>query len=67
MPFRDIINIYKNSPIDKSRFKLMYDPDTQKVKLDEKKPINTTVIYRKDETHFNKRLLEYLFLHQFLQ
>ena len=49
MPFRDIINIYKNSPIDKSRYKLMYDPDTQKIKLDDKKPKNTTVKYEKDE------------------
>ena len=33
MPYRDIGTIYKNSSIDKSRYKLMYDPDTKKMKL----------------------------------
>ena len=38
MTLRDIRNIYKNSPIDKSRYILMYDRDTKEIKLDDKKP-----------------------------
>ena len=49
MTLRDIRNIYKNSPIDKSRYILMYDPDTKEIKLDDKKPKITTVKYEKDE------------------
>ena len=49
MTLRDIRNIYKNRPIDKSRYILMYDPDTKEIKLDDKKPKITTVKYEKDE------------------
>ena len=49
MPLKDIRNIYKNSPIEKSRYILMYDPDTKEIKLDDKKPKITTVTYEKDE------------------
>ena len=33
MPYRDILNIYKNSSIDKSRYELIHDPDSEKMKL----------------------------------
>ena len=46
---RDIRNIYKNSPSDKSRYILMYDPDTKEINLDDKKPKITPVKYEKDE------------------
>ena len=49
MPYRDIVNIYKNSSIDKSRYKLMYDPDSEKMKLFDNKSKITTVEYKKDE------------------
>ena len=49
MSLKDIRNIYKNSPTDKSRYILMYDPDTKEIKLDNKKPKIATVTYEKDE------------------
>ena len=45
MPLKDIRNIYKNSPIDKSRYRVMFDTDTKEIKLDDKKPKITTVTY----------------------
>ena len=49
MPLKDIRNIYKNSPIDKSRYRLKFNIDTKEIKLDDKKPKNTTLTYEKDE------------------
>ena len=49
MSLKDIRNICKNSPIDKSSYILMYDPDTKEIKLDDKKPKITTVPYEKDD------------------
>ena len=49
MLFKDIRNIYKNSPIDRSRYKVMVNKDRKEVLLDDKKPKITTVTYEKDE------------------
>ena len=49
MPFKNIRNIYKNSLIDRSRYKVMINKDTKEVLLDDKKPKITTVTYEKDE------------------
>ena len=49
MPLNDIRNIYKNSPIDKSRYRVMFDTDTKEIKLDDKKPKITTVTYGKEQ------------------
>ena len=56
MPFKNIRNIYNNSPIDRSRYKVMINKDTKEVLLDDKKPKITTVTYGKDE--MNKYLNE---------
>ena len=47
MPFKNIRNIYKNSPIDRSRYKGMINKDTKEVLLDDKKPKITTITYEK--------------------
>ena len=43
------LNIYKNSPIDKSRYRVMFDTDTKEIKLDDNKPKITTVTYGKEQ------------------
>ena len=57
MPFKNIRNIYTNSPIDRSRYKVMINKNTKEVLLDDKKPKNTTVTYGKDEMdkYLNKK------------
>ena len=57
MPFKNIRNIYTNSPIDRSRYKVMINKNTKEVLLDGKKPKITTVTYGKDEMdkYFNKK------------
>ena len=47
MPFKNIRNIYKNSPTDRSRYKVMINKDTKEVLLDDKKPKITTITYEK--------------------
>ena len=49
MPFKNIRNIYKNSPIDRSRYKVMINKDTKEIILDGKKPKITTVTYEKKQ------------------
>ena len=49
IPLKDIRNIYKNSPIDKSRYRVMFDTDTKEIKLVDKKPKITTVTYGKEQ------------------
>ena len=43
------LNIYKNSSIDKSRYELIHDPDSEKMKLFDNKSKITTVKYKEDE------------------
>ena len=49
MSFKNIRNIYKNSPIDRSRYKVMINRDTKEVLLDDKKPKITTITYEKKQ------------------
>ena len=56
MTFKEISDIYRKSPIDKSRYKVRFSQRTKEVLLDDKKPNITTVTYGKDEIdkHLNK-------------
>ena len=57
MTFKEISDIYRKSPIDKSRYKVRLSQRTKEVLLDDKKPNITTVTYGKDEIdkHLNKK------------
>ena len=48
MTVKDILKIYRKSPIDKSRYKVRFNLRTNEVLLDDMKPI-TTFTYKKDE------------------
>ena len=56
MTLKDISNIYRKSPIDKSRYNIRFSQRTKEVLIDDKKPNITTVTYGKDEMdkHLNK-------------
>ena len=55
MSFKDIYEIHKNTPMDKSRYKLKFNLQTGKAYLKDMKAI-TTVEYSKDE--MNKHLID---------